>query len=86
MIKLRPLAAQERVLGRFRELGQQALRWIYVEDEPDEEPQEALSRQACQRPFLVALHHQGEADHVSGKDRGEAAGGHSGTPAFFIRQ
>ena len=44
------------------------------------------SLEARQRAFLVALHHRGEADHVSGKDRGEAAGGHSGTPAFFIRQ
>src|SRR3954454_18976323 len=44
------------------------------------------SLEACQRAFLVALHHRGEADHVSGKDRGEAAGGHSGTRAFMISQ
>ena len=37
------------------------------------------SLEAGERAFLVALHHRGEADHVSGEDRGEAAGGHSGT-------
>jgi len=29
------------------------------------------SLEAGERAFLVALHHRGEADHVSGKDRGE---------------
>ena len=42
------------------------------------------SLEARERAFLVALHHRGEADHVSGKDRGEAAGGHSERPVFLI--
>jgi len=42
------------------------------------------SLEACERAFLVALHHRGEADHVSGEDRGKAAGGHSERPVFLI--
>ena len=35
------------------------------------------------RALLVALHHRAEASDIGGEDRGEAARGHSGSPAFL---